>query len=132
MSDKGNLVLAVGPCFAKRGSLGASLNAENMELYRATSQDDAALWLCENDPTVVLIDLELTEGSPLAVADFCNYRRPEARVILVGGGELTADGSIFRLVGNAHALVSEDMPGPELSALVSFHAGRRTRDLVLQ
>ncbi len=131
MSRQGNLVLAVGPCFAKEDSLGRSLRAEAMQLARVASQDEAALWLCENEPTVVLIDLTLKDGSPLAVADFCSYRRPEARVILLGGGELMADGSILRLVGNAHALVSGDMAGPDLSALVAFHGGSRNR-MVLQ
>lgn len=131
MSRQGNLVLAVGPCFAKEEKLGPSLRAESMQLAWVASQDDAALWLCEHDPTVVLIDLGLKDGSPLAVADFCSYRRPEARVILLGGGELLADGSIFRLVGNAHALVSGEMAGLDLSALVAFHGGSRGR-MVLQ
>ena len=121
-------MLAVGPCFAKKESLGPALRAEHVELVRVASQDEAALWLCENDPAVVLIDLDLdmSQGSPLAVADFCSYRRPQARVILLGGGSLMADGSIFGLVGNAHALVSGDMTGPDLSALVAFHAGSRS------
>ncbi|WP_143114661.1 hypothetical protein [Jannaschia rubra] len=94
-----------------------------MTLLSARTQDEAALMLCETAPSVVMIHLSLDDGSPLAVADFANYRRPDARVILLGGGGLMADGSLFAHVGNAHALISGDMPPTDLTALIAFHAG---------
>lgn len=96
-----------------------------MQLFAAPSQDEAALWLCEIDPSVVLIALDLTDGSPLAVADFCHYRRPEARVILLGGGVMGADGSLFSLVGNAAAIMPSRVGGADLTALIAHHAGAK-------
>ncbi|MCK0169213.1 hypothetical protein MWU52_16790 [Jannaschia sp. S6380] len=117
--------LIVGPEFrsaAGRARIAADLARDGIRLAYATSQDEAALWLCDNDPSIVLIDLELADGSPLAVADFCNYRRPEARVLLQGGGHLFTDGSIFGLVGNAHALVPAQMSEADIASLMAFHS----------
>lgn len=92
-------------------------------MFEAHSQDAAALWLCEADPAVVLIHLDLSDGSPLAVADFCHYRRPDTRVILLGGGGLAADGSLFSHVGNAAAILPAQIDAADLTALIAFHAG---------
>ena len=106
----------------KRRKVIANLAQEGVEMHFATGQHEAAIWLCENEPAVVLIDLTLEDGSPLAVANFCSYRRPEARVVLRGGGHLFVDGSIFSLIDNVHALVADDATEDDLSALLSFHA----------
>ncbi|WP_179379098.1 hypothetical protein [Jannaschia marina] len=90
-----------------------------------TSQHEAALWVCERDPAVVLIDLALTRGSPLAVADFCSYRRPEARIVLLGGGGLMADGSLFGHVGNAAVLLSGPVDPTDLASILAFQAKER-------
>lgn len=93
----------------------------------ARSQDVAATLLCYVSPSVVVIDLGLAEGSPLAVADFCNYRRPDARVILVGCGSLMADGAIFGHVTNAAALVPRPIDAQDMVALIAFQAARGRR-----
>ncbi|SDY62073.1 hypothetical protein SAMN05444004_102156 [Jannaschia faecimaris] len=122
------IVLVVGQCFETKNDYDMArktLSREGIEMLRAADQHGAALRICEADPAVVLIDLTLKDGSPLAVADFCNYRRPDTRVILLRGGNLMADGSLFAHVGNAAALVSDQIPTGDLMALVAFHAGRR-------
>lgn len=121
-------MLAVGQCFLNESHYDeakAALSKEGISLFSSTNQHDASLWICEADPAVVLIDLSLTDGSPLAVADFCNYRRPGTRVILRGTGNLMADGSLFGHVGNAAAIISDQIPRADLIALLSFHAGTR-------
>ncbi|SFI91574.1 hypothetical protein [Jannaschia pohangensis] len=100
----------------------ALLAGEGLALHHADSQDDAALLLCDINPLVVVIHLDMTDGSPLAVADFCNYRRPGARLILLGGGQLMTDGTLFRHVGNAHALISGRVSAADLTSLVVHHA----------
>ncbi|CTQ49877.1 hypothetical protein [Jannaschia donghaensis] len=128
MIRPGPIVLAVGKCFvseAEYDAARAALSAERMTLMRAADQHGAALCICEADPAVVVIDLSLREGSPLAVADFCNYRRPQTPVILLGAGKLMADGSLFGHVGNAAALISHQTPRRDLLALIAFHAGHR-------
>lgn len=108
-----------------------TLSREGVEMHFAASQHEAAIWLCENNPSVVLIDLTLEDGSPLAVANFCSYRRPDARVVLRGCGRLFTDGSIFALIDNVHALVADHTTEDDLSALLSFHASA-PRDGVTQ
>lgn len=128
MLRQGAMILAVGPCFEGKDEFQAArraLEREGMGLFAAKSQDEAALWLCEAEPAVVLIHLGLTDGSPLAVADFCHYRRPETRVILMGGGGVIADGSLFAHVGNAAAILPAKMLATDLTALIAFHAGAR-------
>lgn len=128
MSRSDPLVLAVGRCFDREADYRAAkhaLSREGISLFRADDQHNASLWICEADPAVVLIDLSLTEGSPLAVADFCNYRRPDTRVILRGTGKLMAHGSLFGHVGNAAAMISAQMPGEDLVSLLAFQVDKR-------
>lgn len=118
------IALAVGRCFEAVKDFQSArdrLALDGVTLFRATDQDTAALWICELDPAVVVIDLALTEGSPLAVADFCHYRRPSTPVILRGSGQLLADGWLFGHVGNAAALLPADSPADDLLALIAFH-----------
>ncbi|WP_299813766.1 VpsR-related response regulator [uncultured Jannaschia sp.] len=128
MTERMHRALVVGPGYEdgkKQQQAVANLAQEGVEMHFATSQHEAAIWLCENEPSVVLIDLSLEDGSPLAVANFCSYRRPEARVVLRGNGQLFSDGSIFSLIDNVHALVADHATENDLSALLSFHATAR-------
>ena len=45
---------------------------------------------------IVVLDLILDEGSAFAVADFMNYRQPDAQVIFVTNTSFFSDGSIFQ------------------------------------
>ncbi|GIT89830.1 hypothetical protein JANAI62_06860 [Jannaschia pagri] len=95
----------------------------------ARSQAQAVAMMFELSPAVVLIDLGLSDGSPLAVADFANYRHPEARVIFMSDSAMFSDGSLFNHCTNVHAHVARGMSEPDMVALVSHHAeaggGRR-------
>lgn len=128
MKCPGSVVLTVGQCFESVEEFQSArerLASGGVTLFCAVDQDLAVLWICEVDPAVVVIDLALTDGSPLAVADFCSYRRPRTPVILKGGGKLLADGSLFGHVGNAAALLSADSPTGDLLAVIEFHARHR-------
>ena len=76
-----------------------------------------ALYACEYD--IIVLDLVISEGSALAVADFASYRRPDARVIFV------TDGSIFAHSPNACAFVQSSTPPDDLAAMVEHYAGGR-------
>ena len=45
---------------------------------------------------IVVLDLILGEGSVFAVADFMNYRQPDAQVIFVTNTSFFPEGSIFQ------------------------------------
>jgi hypothetical protein len=88
----------------------------------AMSQAQAVARMLQFEPAVVLIDLGLEDGSPLAVADFVSYRHPDARVIFRSDGEMFSDGSLFAHCANVHAHVGRGMAEPDVAALVSHHA----------
>ena len=127
MKSQGRIAICVGECFRTAADAAAAADAllsEGVHVVAVASQDAAARMLCELSPAVVVIDLGLAAGSPLAVADLCSYRHPEARVILVGCGGLMADGAIFGHVVNAAALVPGPVHPADMTSLIAFHAGR--------
>ena len=71
---------------------------------------------------VIVLDLMLTEGSCLAIADFVSYRWPQTRVVFVTGSTFFSDGSLFSYVGNACALVPRNGPPEDLAAVVQHYA----------
>lgn len=127
MPQGDRIVLCVGACLPVMTDADGSeslLRREGLRVMQVPSQDAAATLLCYIAPAVVVIDLGLADGSPLAVADFCSYRRPEARVILSGCAGLMVDGAIFRHVTNAAALIPGPMSARDLCALIAYHADR--------
>lgn len=93
----------------------------------ANSQAQAVAMMFELSPAVVLIDLGLTDGSPLAVADFASYRHPDARVIFLSDTAMFSDGSIFNHCANVHAHIAHGMAEPDMIALVAHHVDARAR-----
>lgn len=88
----------------------------------AVDQAAAAQHLCKTTFDVIILDLNLNEGSALAVADFANYRQPHAKVLAVSADRYFADGSIFSHLGNAQALLPRDTPAQDLGALAEYYA----------
>lgn len=124
--DDRPVVLCVGFAHPGRGrGIGREWDAFRAE--RATSQARAVAMMFELEPAVVLIDLGLAEGSPIAVADFASYRHPEARVIFVSDSPMFSDGSLFHHCANVHAHVAHGMAEPDMVALVAHHAGADRR-----
>jgi DNA-binding response OmpR family regulator len=72
---------------------------------------------------VIILDLVLTEGSAIAVADYAQYRRPEANIIFVTDTTFFSDGSIFSVIPNVRAFVRTHTPPEDLAAMVE-HYGR--------
>ena len=88
----------------------------------AASQAQAVALMFEMAPSVVLIDIDLIQGSPIAVADFASYRHPAARVIFISDTEIFSDGSLFAHCSNVHAHIGRGMAEPDVAALVAHHA----------
>jgi len=72
---------------------------------------------------IIVLNLVLTQGSALAVADFASYRHPDSQIVFVTNTSFFSDGSIFAHCANARALVQSDTPAEDLANMVA-HYGR--------
>lgn len=89
------------------------------------NQADAVEFLQEETADVIVLDIMLEDGSAFAIADFANYRQPDARIVLVTRSTFFSDGSLFTHIPNTAAIVQEQTPPNDLAAIVSYH-GRST------
>ena len=94
----------------------------------ASSQDQAADMAAAETYNIVVLDLILDEGSAFAVADFMNYRQPDAQVIFVTNISFFSDGSIFQLFSNACAYVQSETAPDDLAAIIEHYAANRQTD----
>lgn len=101
------------------------LERQGAEVTLVDSQETAILALYATPFEVIILDLVLESGSALAVADFANYRRPDARVIFVTNTTFFSDGSIFAHSSNACAYVQSNTPPEDLAAMVEHYAAGR-------
>lgn len=101
------------------------LERQGAEVDLVHRQEDAILALYRKDFDIIVLDLVLSDGSALAVADFASYRRPEARVMFVTNTSFFSDGSIFAHSPNACAYVQSEMPPEDLAAMVEHYAALR-------
>jgi len=70
---------------------------------------------------VIVLDLVLSEGSALAVADLVQFRQPDANVVFVTDTTFFSDGSIFNHAANARAFVKTATPPDDLAAIVHHY-----------
>lgn len=70
---------------------------------------------------VILLDLVLSEGSALAVADLARFRQPEANVVFVTDTTFFSDGSIFHHSANARAFIKTATPPQDLAEIVHYY-----------
>lgn len=99
------------------------LERAGIETRLATGQTDAVAHLADTPFDILILDLFLAEGSAFAIADYANYKQPDARVISVTNTSFFSDGSIFQHLPNACAFVQSDAPPDDLLAMVE-HYGR--------
>ena len=88
----------------------------------ALDQDSAIDYLSEQFYPIIILDVVLSQGSAIAVADYASYRHPEARVIFVTNSSFFSDGSIFQLCSNACAFVPKATEPEDLAAMVEHYA----------
>ena len=92
-----------------------------MEVSRCGGQTDAIGHLSSRPTDIIILDLVLSDGSALAVADYASYRLPEARVIFVTSASFFSDGSIFSFAPNACAFVRTGTRPEDLAAMVEHY-----------
>ena len=102
------------------------LERQGMRVSKAETQDAATSFLSAQDTDIIILDLVLEEGSALAVADYANYRQPDARVIFVTNTTFFSDGSIFAHSANARAFLPLGTPPDELAAMVAHYGSDRS------
>ena len=94
----------------------------------ASSQDQTADMAAAATYHIVVLDLILDEGSAFAVADFMNYRQPDAQVIFVTNTSFFSDGSIFQLFSNACAYVQSETAPDDLAKIIEHYAANSHND----
>lgn len=100
--------------------------ARYLERLGATVQcvttGDAALEIIQETPLdVIVLDLVLTEGSALSIADFANFNQPTANIVFVTDTTFFSDGSIFAHCANARAFVETATPPEDLAEIVHHY-----------
>lgn len=102
------------------------LERQGMRVSNVKTQDAATAFLAEQAIDIIILDLVLEEGSALAVADYANYRQPDARVIFVTNTSFFSDGSIFAHSANARAFLPSTTPADDLAAMVAHYGSDRS------
>lgn len=74
-----------------------------------------------NSFDVIVLDLVLTEGNALTVADLAEFRQPQANIVFVTDTTFFSDGSIFNHSANARALIETATPPDDLAAIVHHY-----------
>ena len=101
------------------------LERQGMRVARVGAQETATEFLAAHDIDIIILNLVLEEGSALAVADYANYRQPDARVIFVTNTSFFSDGSIFAHSANARAFVPSATLPDDLAAMVEHYGSER-------
>ena len=90
----------------------------------APGQAEAVAALRFSPVSIVLLNVELDEGSAFAVADYASYRCPEVKIIFVTSGNVFSDGSIFNHVSNACTYVPVSTRPEDLAEIVEHYAAK--------
>ncbi|MBE0412659.1 response regulator [Yoonia sp.] len=80
---------------------------------------------------VIVLDIVLSQGSAIAVADMAEFRQPQANIIFVTDTTFFSDGSIFQHCSNARAFLKSATPPNDLAAIVQ-HYGSTSHDRAAQ
>lgn len=97
------------------------LMRHGVDVARVADGDTALERLAEEAFDVIVLDLFLEHGSALAVADYAQYRHPEAKIVFVTDTTFFSDGSIFQLIPNAAGFLRTETPPEDLAAIVEHH-----------
>lgn len=91
------------------------------EVTLVQSQEAAVTHIERAEIDIVVLDLILGGGSAIAVADYCAYRRPDAKIIFVTNTSFFSDGSIFQHIPNACAFLPSRTAPEDLAAVVEHY-----------
>ncbi|MCA8879942.1 MAG: response regulator [Rhodobacteraceae bacterium] len=94
------------------------------EVLVAHSQSEAIHMLQCHGVALLLLDIELEDGSAFAVADYAAFRFPKVPVLFVTSSRFFSDGSIFAMAPNACAFLASGTPPEDLAMMVEHYATR--------
>lgn len=97
------------------------IERQGFDVALAAGQGEAVSVLNTGGVDIIILDLVLTEGSAVAVADYASYRRPETKVIFVTNTTFFSDGSIFQHMPNACAFLPLQTSPEDLAAVVEYY-----------
>lgn len=97
------------------------LERQGMRVTLVDGQEGAIAHLAEQPTDIIVLDLVLKEGAALNVADYANYRVPDARVVFVTNTTFFSDGSIFAHSANARAFLPTDTAPEDLAAMIEHY-----------
>jgi len=100
---------------------GRHLSRNGAEVILANSQAEAIAALQNRHVDVIVVDVVLTDGSAIAIADFASYRQPKTKVIFVSNSNFFSDGSIFQHIPNACAVMPSGVAPDDLEAVIEHH-----------
>lgn len=92
-----------------------------LDVHAVQGQAEAVRVMQTHKVRLIVLNLDLDEGSALAVADFASYRHPEAKVIFLTGSGMFSDGSIFGHAANACAFLPASTAPQDLAAMVAHY-----------
>lgn len=98
------------------------------DVTRAETELQAVAEIEENDFDVIVLDVVLSQGSALSVADVAYFRSPTAKVVFVTDTTFFSDGSIFNHSANACAFVRLTTPPQDLAAIIQHYGAAANRD----
>ncbi len=97
------------------------LDRLNAEVIHVETGAQALIELEEHRFDVIVLDLVLSEGSALTVADLAQFRQPDANIVFVTDTTFFSDGSIFSHSANARAFIESHTPPQDLAAIVHHY-----------
>ena len=100
---------------------GRHIARNGAEVIVADNQAEAISVLQDRRVDIIVVDVVLTDGSAIAIADFASYRQPKTKVVFVSNSNFFSDGSIFQLIPNACAVMPSDVAPDDLEAIVVHH-----------
>lgn len=124
-ADARTLVLTVGLSDDLRHRVREACGQEEgLRLLEADTQSEAVSILHDLRPGVMIVNLAMTGGSPMAVTDYAAFLFPDIRILYAMGEGRTGfeDGSVFAHCANAHGCVTPSMGPGDMAAFVAHHA----------
>lgn len=87
-----------------------------------TDEEKALEKLHDDAFSILILDIVLPGGSAFAVADYAAFRHPQMNILFVTRRSFFSDGSLFRHVANACAVIPAHTAPADLEAMVEHYA----------
>lgn len=98
------------------------LDRLGLQVMRTPDQDQAMAMLAETHFSVVVVNTDEMDGK-IGISDYCSYRWPSTRVLLVTNSSFFSDGLVFGVSPNTCAVIPQSTPPSDLAAMVCHYAG---------